>query len=766
MHRTITDNLECARSAAALQSYFLQTVTQRLGTRAAETLRGDADRIRDEMLSLVENSAGQSPQQIAEAWQSYLVDAAQRGVLTLDVLRRWSDQNTSLQDDGAPTEHVLIYDHDVVMDGRGLPSPCNYVLLRIHPDADQEIHEWKRPYVIIDPRAGHGPGIGGFKRDSQIGVALADGHPVYFVSFRQDPEPGQTLASVAHAEAAFLRHIRQLHPDSPPPIVVGNCQGGWATAILAATHPDLAGPIVLNGSPMSYWSGKLGQDPMRYSGGLGGGAVPAALAGDLGGGIFDGAYLVQNFEELNPGRNWFRKYYDLYRDVDNGAERFLEFEKWWGAFYLMTTEEIRWIVENLFIGNRLGRNTAQLETGRPIDLKQIRAPIICFASHGDNITPVGQALNWILDTYSDEHEIEILGQRVLYLVHEDVGHLGIFVSSKIARKEHSQMASTLKTIEALAPGLYELVIEDVVGEGKEKTFAVSFARRTMEDVASHSGSRRDEPAFAAVARASEAMVEAYDTVIGPFIQPLVTPEMGKLVRDTNPMRTTRRSFASSNPAMTGVPAAAEHARQTRKPAAAENPFVLAEKLAADMIETSWNIWRDLREASQETAFFAIWGSPLAIAYGQQRALGRTHKRPEDLVALPTVQDALARIEDGGFAEALVRILVLLANTRPDVRHDRLERAANVLNESEPFSSMPEELRSKKIQEQTLIVEYGGDAALESLPGLLRTDAERRRALDTARFIVGEVKEMTAATRSMMERIEGLLAPLQAPNAAQ
>jgi Protein of unknown function (DUF3141) len=39
----------------------------------------------------------------------------------------------------------------------------------------------RRPYVIIDPRAGHGPGIGGFKDDSQVGVALAAGHPVYFV---------------------------------------------------------------------------------------------------------------------------------------------------------------------------------------------------------------------------------------------------------------------------------------------------------------------------------------------------------------------------------------------------------------------------------------------------------------------------------------------------------------------------------------------------------------------------------------------------------
>lgn len=43
--------------------------------------------------------------------------------------------------------------------------------------------------MIIDPRAGHGAGIGGFKPDSQVGDAFADGHAVYFVAFRPMPEP-------------------------------------------------------------------------------------------------------------------------------------------------------------------------------------------------------------------------------------------------------------------------------------------------------------------------------------------------------------------------------------------------------------------------------------------------------------------------------------------------------------------------------------------------------------------------------------------------
>ncbi len=236
---------------------------------------------------------------LMESWLAYTKDFAERGVLAMDVLRQRAD--IFLEHDAAGSPPVLIYDYDIVVDGAHLPRPSNYLLLRIRPrDADRCL-DWKRPYVIIDPRAGHGPGIGGFKPDSQVGVALADGHPVYFVAFRPRPVPGQTLADVTHAEAAFLRELQRLHPDAPKPIVVGNCQGGWATALLAATNPDLAGPIVLNGAPMSYWAGRLGQDPMRYSGGLLGGVLPAMIVSDLGAGVFDGAHLVLNFEKPESG---------------------------------------------------------------------------------------------------------------------------------------------------------------------------------------------------------------------------------------------------------------------------------------------------------------------------------------------------------------------------------------------------------------------------------------------------------------------------------
>jgi pimeloyl-ACP methyl ester carboxylesterase len=148
-------------------------------------------------------------------------------------------------------------------------------------------------------------------------------------------------------------------------VITGNCQGGWASLLLAATNPDLTGPVVLNGAPVSTWSGEVGENPMRYNGGvLGGTWIPMLLA-DLGNGVFDGAHLVQNFEMLNPARNFFRKYYDLLRrcrperravpGIRNLVGRLLSAER--GRNPLDRRE--------LFVGNKLVKNEAAAGAGPP-----------------------------------------------------------------------------------------------------------------------------------------------------------------------------------------------------------------------------------------------------------------------------------------------------------------------------------------------------------------------------------------------------------------
>jgi len=332
-------------------------------------------RLQADLKVLTEAFRTADPLLLAAQGRDWWADAVQRTALTLDTLRTAADAARDREEAGP--KPVLAFDYDVVIDGTTLPRPVNYTLVRVRPPATfPATSPDLRPWVIIDPRSGQGSGIGGFKDASEVGNALAEGYPVYFVIFTQFPEPGQTLADITAAEAAFLRAVAKAHPGTGKPFVTGNCQGGWATMILAATHPDLTGPIVIAGVPLSPWAGRAGQNPMRYLGGWVGGALPAQMAADLSGGLFDGAMLVANFETMNPGRDLWRKQAELWAGIDHKAADYLDFDRWWSGFYFMNAAEIRWIVENIFVGNRLARGLAVLDDGTRIDLGRITAPVM------------------------------------------------------------------------------------------------------------------------------------------------------------------------------------------------------------------------------------------------------------------------------------------------------------------------------------------------------------------------------------------------------
>src|SRR5258705_1203653 len=134
------------------------------------------------------------PRLFASAFE-YLVDTGQRSVLFLDVMRQRGVQYREHLAETAP--HVLNYAVDLIIDGRKLQRPVNYGLVRVAPPSGVEIDTRRRPFVVVDPRAGHGPGIGGFKADSQIAVAVQAGHPCYFLGFPPRPQPGQTIQGIA-----------------------------------------------------------------------------------------------------------------------------------------------------------------------------------------------------------------------------------------------------------------------------------------------------------------------------------------------------------------------------------------------------------------------------------------------------------------------------------------------------------------------------------------------------------------------------------------
>jgi len=702
------------------------------------------------------------------AWD-YWVDACQRTILFWDVMRQRGNTFLDHEDKGKPP--LLVFEHEMVLDGRTLDRPVNYFLVRIVPPAGTSVDRRKRPFVVFDPRAGHGPGIGGFKVDSEIGVAMRAGHPCYFVGFRADPEPGQTLEDVGRAEGHFLQKVADLHPDADGrPCIVGNCQAGWAVMMLSAAKPELVGPILLAGAPLSYWSGTGTQNPMRYSGGLLGGSWLAALASDLGKGLFDGAHIVANFENLNPANTLWTKQYNLYSKIDTEAPRYLEFERWWGGFFLMNEEEMRFIVDNLFVGNKLASGGIVTSAGQRIDLRNIKSPVVVFASWGDNITPPQQALNWILDCYATDREIVAREQTIVYLLHHDIGHLGIFVSGKVAQREHAEIVQGLDLIELLPPGLWEMVIEDKVpgAPGSELIpgrYLVHFERRRLDDIRALEDTREDERPFSVVARVSEINEGLYRTFVSPLIKPWISEATAAAGRRLHPNRMQHYLWSDRNPLMRPVGRLAEQVRAQRRPVAADNPFVALERQMSDSIERTLDGYRDARDRMIELTFNAIYSNPwLRAMVGLAETAAPALEGPvrddvyEALVAQKIVS-LKARFSEGGIREAAVRILMYAGGDEPSVDTRGFKMLQRVREEHEDLfggEHLSAAERRDLFKNQFFMLLLDEQHALATLPKLLPTAAQRDAAMEMVRKVLSARGELSPARKDRLARVESIL----------
>ncbi|MFL5069421.1 MAG: DUF3141 domain-containing protein [Xanthobacteraceae bacterium] len=697
----------------------------------------------------------------------YMVDAAQRSVLFWDVLRQRGNQYQEHLAKIAP--HVLDYAAELVIDGRTLERPVNYALVRIIPPKGVEVDPTRRPFVVVDPRAGHGPGIGGFKADSEIGVALKAGHPCYFIGFLPDPMPGQTIEDIARAEAIFLEKVIALHLAADgKPCVIGNCQAGWAVMILAAVRPELFGPIIIAGSPLSYWAGVRGKNPMRYSGGLLGGSWLTALTGDLGHGKFDGAWLVQNFENQNPANTLWSKQYNLYAKIDTEAPRYLGFERWWGGHVNLNAEEIQFIVDELFIGNKLAAGTIQASDGTNIDLRNIRSPIVVFCSKGDNVTPPQQALGWILDLYDDVDDIRCHGQTIVYTIHETIGHLGIFVSAGVARKEHGEFSSNIDLIDVLPPGLYEAVFEaksdgTVSPDLVTGDWIMRCESRTLDDIRALGGNdAEDERRFAAAARLSEINLALYRTFAQPVVRAMMSAPAAEWLRRLHPLRLQYELLSDKNPWMASVSALASATEENRKPATADNPLLALQKNMSEQIVAGLDAWRDLSETFAERMFLSIYGSPaLQAAVGIDPADTRPQRKAgKDPLHRKLVEERIAelkaRIPVGGLRECLVRSLLYVGMPRASVdeRGFAAIRRLRGVQDDRPRPTLAE--FKTLLREQYFMLLLDEEATLNAIPDLLPSDRDlRRKALAALRQVLSASREIAGETAERLQRIAQL-----------
>jgi pimeloyl-ACP methyl ester carboxylesterase len=692
----------------------------------------------------------------------YWLDSCQRWILFMDILRKRGDNYFETIKKGEPP--VLVFDYEVILEGRTFGRPVNYDLARIKPRKTDAIDPEKRPIIVIDPRAGNGPGIGGSKRDSEIGDALAQGHPVYFILFHPEPEPGQTLGDIEKAEIRFVEEVARLHPKAEAPALIGNCQAGWAVALLGADRPDLTGPLVLNGSPLSYWSGIQGKNPMRYVGGLLGGIWLVSFLSDLGNGKFDGAWLEENFESLNPGNTLWSKQYNLYSNVDSEEERYLTFEKWWDGYSEMTKEEMHSIVENLFVGDKLEKGLLTLDRKKILNMKNINRPMLLFASEGDNITPPQQALDWIIKAYGSVDEIKQQSKVIIYMIHPKVGHLGIFVGSKVAIKEHLQIIKSIDIFEALAPGLYEMVIVDKGKKGGVSDYDVRFIERDIKDLmalnADKETMKEEDADFSRVAAVSELNDWLYNTFASPWVKMFSTETSAEILRQLHPLRVNKYIFADTiNPSMLIFKTLAPAVKENRSPVSPGNPLSVLEKNISNSIVAMLDSYQSFRDHFTEAMFFAIYENPWMQLLYPAMSLKKTpdnklekNKAEEAALIEKDKRHWYSAMEKGGYEEGIIRIVMALEDLDHVIDRDALYEDERLLESSERFKRLNRKEFLRIVGEQSHILQVDKDKAMRLLPKLITSTEDRKTALTIARKIISSGSTMTSEQKAVLSGI--------------
>ncbi len=533
----------------------------------------------------------------------------------------------------------------------------------------------------------------------------------------------------------------------------------------ACMRPDLVGPLVLPGAPLSYWAGVRGRNPMRYSGGLLGGTWTARLMNDLGGGLFDGAWLVSNFDSLNLANTFWTKQYNVWAKPEKEEHRYLEFEKWWGAFVHLRGEELGYMVDNLFVGNKLSTGQIVTKDGTRLDIRNIKSPILCFCSKGDNITPPQQALDWILDNYDSVDEIRKQGQTILYCLHETAGHLAIFVSTKVAAKEDTQFINYMDMIDSMPPGLYEIVITDK-GEGEvgeellEGDFNVRIEERSLGDIrALGCNSIADEREFEAVARVSELNNALYSMFVRPWTKAWITPPMASAVLAMNPLRLKYAIASDKSPWMGAVAPLADEARAHRQAPDDDNPFLAMQEQVSEMATAWLKTLGQIRDQTVETVFHAVYGSPwlqasLGMTAGDRRPRAKPATSPDQKVELAAnINELRSTMDRGGELEAAVRALIYIAEGQRvvDARSFEILRRISKAYPDITFAHYKEVVREEWAK---LVLDE--QAAVEALPRLLPADAaERSDLFEKIRAIAVAAGDLEPEARRRLCEMEAL-----------
>ncbi len=211
--------------------------------------------------------------------------------------------------------------------------------------------------------------------------------------------------------------------------LVGLCQGGWVSAMVAARFPDKVNSLVLAGAPIDTDAGDGPIKRMVHESPI---SFYEELVG-LGGGLMQGKFMLQGWKNMHPEQHYIQDHIDLYEHIDDPAYLAKEeiFNSWYespidlpGRWYLQ-------VITQLFKENRLAKGTF-VGLGRKLDLRNITCPLYLLAGAADDITTPEQVLG--AKNYVGTPMARIAGKTV------PGGHIGLFMGARTLKEEWPEIA--------------------------------------------------------------------------------------------------------------------------------------------------------------------------------------------------------------------------------------------------------------------------------------------------------------------------------------
>ena len=287
--------------------------------------------------------------------------------------------------------------------------------------------EGRIPTLVDAPHAGHTAVIADYhKGQSLIETLMDNGHPHVLLTDWKSATQDMANFEVDNYLEEMLTVIEDLGGKVN---LVGLCQGGWVSAMIAARFPDKVNSLVLAGAPIDTNAGNgpikqmAQKSPMSF--------YEEMVATSKG--IMPGRFMLQGWKNMHPEQHYFKNYIELYEHIEDPAYLSKEetFESWYenpidlpGRWYLQ-------VIGQLFKENRFAKGEF-VGLGRVLNLSAITCPTYLLAGADDDITTPEQVLA----------AEQLISTPAAHIQKKTVpgGHIGLFMGSRTLREYWPEIA--------------------------------------------------------------------------------------------------------------------------------------------------------------------------------------------------------------------------------------------------------------------------------------------------------------------------------------